>query len=581
MPKFVLIDHSLKDVGGHHFSYAREFLAAARRAGFEVVLATHRRFREAEALARDCTVLPVFRNESYSPLTFDMQAYRPGVQRAGRGVGLAAAWRGYRRARLARAFARDCRTLFEQVVLEAGDQVFLATASEIDLTGLGAFLRSRAADPDVAWHVQFHFGIFQGRDPDYDAQGGAEQALREIFQAALAGLEDRRLHCYCTTEPLRAQYARLGVALFQTLPYPVNSDLRPATGSGATAAPVRIACLGHSRREKGFRALRGVIEDLWSPYLRDGHAQLLVQTSRRGARRMLNARIAVQGAHGATPPLAFAPFPLDLAGYAALVRTAGIGLLLYDSARYYARCSGVLLELLCAGVPVIVPAGCWLDEQIAGFNQAYLEALAQQARPVKCRAGESASLQCARQPALLERRLESDSTLLLVRFSCTGGGGPGRYLRLELAQHDAAGALLPADPVGGTPGLTADRALVSTVASAVASTTVGLRDRGSLYAVFALDPRARGLRLGFSNAWHDAPSTLGAIECLTLGGVRPPLAAVGLSVEEPAQAGPALAEVLQHYQHYRAGAAALATRCRDFHNADRLVAQLTATAARH
>jgi hypothetical protein len=573
MPKFVLIDHSLKDIGGHHFSYAREFLAAARRAGFEPVLATHRRFREAEALARDCPVLPVFRNESYSPLTFDMQAYRPGVQRAGRGVGLAAAWRGYRRARLARAFARDCRTLFEQVVLETGDQVFLATASEIDLTGLGAFLRSRGTDPAIAWHVQFHFGIFQGRDPDYDAQMGAEQALREIFSAALAGLEGRHLHCYCTTEPLRVQYARLGVARFQTLPYPVNSELGPGAEFDSPAAPVRIACLGHSRREKGFSALRGVIEHLWSPYLRDGHAQLLVQTSRRGARRTLSARIASQGAHGASPPLAFAPFPLDLAGYTALVRSAGIGLLLYDSARYYARCSGVLLELLCAGVPVIVPAGCWLDEQIAESNQSYLEALAQQAQLVECRAGESRSLQCGRQPVLLERRLESERSLLLVRASCTGGGGPGRYLRLELAQHDAAGALLPADPVGGATGST----LVGTLVSVV----VGLRARGSVYAAFALDPRARGLRLSFSNAWHDAPSTLGEIECLTLGGVRPPLAAVGLAVHEPAQAGAALAELLQHYGHYRAGAAALATRCRDFHNADRLVAQLDAAAAGH
>jgi hypothetical protein len=294
MRKFVLIDHSLKDIGGHHFSYAREFVAAARRAGFAPVLASHRGFREGGALADGCTVLPVFRNESYSPLTFDMQAYQPGVQRAARGPGLAAAWRTYRRARLARAFASDCRTLIEQIGLTAGDQVFLATASEIDLTGLCAFLRSRSTGPEVDWHVQFHFGIFQGRDPDYGAQSGAEEALREIFRAALAGLGRVRLHCYCTTEPLSTQYRRLAVAPFQTLPYPVNSDLRLNPQRTPSAEPVRVACLGHSRREKGFHALPDVIAKLWNAYLRDGQAQLLVQTNRRRPRRELLACVASQ-----------------------------------------------------------------------------------------------------------------------------------------------------------------------------------------------------------------------------------------------------------------------------------------------
>lgn len=559
MRKFVLIDHSLKDIGGHHFSYAREFIAAARRAGFEPILATHRRFRDGGTLASGCRVLPLFRNESYSPLTFDMQAYRPGVQRAAHGSGLAAAWRAYRRARLARAFASDCRALFKQVGLRAGDQVFLATASELDLTGLGDYLREAAIDPGIDWHVQFHFGIFQGRDPDYDAQAGAEGALREIFRAALAGLGGVRLYCYCTTEALSAQYRRLAVAPFQTLPYPVNSELRAASSLAASVEPVRIACLGHSRREKGFSALNGIIERLWGAYLRDGHAQLLVQTSRHQPRHALAACVAAQGPHGTTPPLEFAPFPLDLAGYTALVRSSDIGLLLYDSARYYARCSGVLLELLCAGVPVIVPAGCWLAEQIAEANQSYLEGLVHNAQRVLQRPGEMSTLRFGRDPTALECRVAAGCTLLLVRFRVTDGAGPGRYLRMELSQRDEHGAALPPDPL--------------------ASTVVGTDAERPVCAGFALDPRARGLALQLRNAWHEEPTTLGQIEFYIHGGEPLPLAAVGLTVHQDAQASAALGELLQHYTHYRRGAAALASRCAAYHNADRLVAQLLATAA--
>ena len=49
--------------------------------------------------------------------------------------------------------------------------------------------------------------------------------------------------------------------------------------------------------------------------------------------------------------------PLSPEDYIDYIRQAGVGLFLYDSRRYFARCSGVLVEMLASGVPVIVPAG--------------------------------------------------------------------------------------------------------------------------------------------------------------------------------------------------------------------------------
>lgn len=45
MPRFVLIDQSITDVGGHHHEYATRVLNAARDAGYSPVLVTHRDFR--------------------------------------------------------------------------------------------------------------------------------------------------------------------------------------------------------------------------------------------------------------------------------------------------------------------------------------------------------------------------------------------------------------------------------------------------------------------------------------------------------------------------------------------------------
>src|SRR6186713_1124766 len=58
--KFVLIEQSLREVGGHYLEYAREILQAAEAAGYEPVLATHREFRGADRLPGGWRVLPLF-----------------------------------------------------------------------------------------------------------------------------------------------------------------------------------------------------------------------------------------------------------------------------------------------------------------------------------------------------------------------------------------------------------------------------------------------------------------------------------------------------------------------------------------
>ncbi len=57
------------------------------------------------------------------------------------------------------------------------------------------------------------------------------------------------------------------------------------------------------------------------------------------------------------------------------MRQTDIGLLLYNADDYYARLSGILVEQLAAGIPVIVPAGCWLAEQLAEPNWQHLDRL--------------------------------------------------------------------------------------------------------------------------------------------------------------------------------------------------------------
>lgn len=557
--KFVLIDHSMRDLGGHYYTYASCVLPAAERAGMQPVLAMHRAFRDLPALPPSWQSHAIFRHKSYSQRYVDT-----GSSRGALGAWWSrtrSKWRARERQRLAESFAEDCATLLSKVKLTEGDHVFFASASEIDLDGLAMFLRGAPAEyRRIHWHLQFHLGIFEGRDPDYAEQRPRREFMREIFRHALARAPQHHIHLYCTTRELSAQYEYLDVAPFHTLPYPVHPLFLLPTPPKSALDSVRIACLGHSRREKGYRELPIVVRKLWNDYLSKGRAQLVMQTRRRDLRRALDSTVDDLGAHSATPPIVYASFPLDLERYAELVRSSDIGLLLYDSTRYYSRCSGVLLEMLSAGVPVIVPGGCWLSEQIHDENQRHLRDIAAHRTPLKkidtnsivWQSGADASaISFTNVATSCEFDLVAGARSLLLHLQWLKPSTHGTYSHVELEQLDAQGKP------------------VTTFAAIIGPGS----DPSAVYSLFHLHENARRARLKWRNAWDDGVITVDCVEC-RLYSEHYPAGSVGLTAANMDQSGELLGDVLLHLDHYRQRSAAFAARCAEYFNADQIVARL-------
>ena len=560
--KFVLIDHSMRDLGGHYYTYASCVLPAAERAGFQPVLAMHRAFQDLPALPPSWQSHPVFRNKSYSQRYVETGSANGTL--GGWWSRTRSKWHARERARLAASFAEDCATLWSKVALAEGDHVFFASTSEIDLEGLAIFLeQAPELYRKIHWHLQFHLGIFEGRDPDYADQRPRREFMRDVFLHALKRVPEHRIHLYCTTRELTAQYEYLGVAPFCTLPYPVHPLFLLPSAPKSSSESVRIACLGHSRREKGFRELPIVVRRLWNDYLSKGRAQLVMQTRRRDLRRALDSTVNDLGAHSATPPVVYAPFPLDLERYAELVRSSDIGLLLYDSTRYYARCSGVLLEMLSAGVPVIVPGGCWLSEQIHDENQRHLRDIRAQNTPLKQIDGAAltwpgqtttgTAITFTDNAATCEFEIAAGARSLLLGLRWLEPSTHGTYAHLDLEQFDAQGAQLTSFAAIVGPG----------------------SDPSAVYSLFHLHENARKARLKWRNAWDDGPITIDAVECLFYA-EHYPAGSVGLTAANMDQSGELLGDVLLHIEHYRNRSGAFAGRCAQYFNADQIVAQLLA-----
>jgi len=404
MSKFVLVEHSLRRVGGHFFQYAQDILSAAEQAGFEPVLATHRSFREPSRFPTHWPIHSIFpfdwerihrvqRSFHLSQLRFGiMQSGMPSTayhrvtallaDRFKPAISKARYWRHRKRIR---GYSEACSTLFNRIGTAQGDQVFCATMGDADLLGLARFLKSHQATQLVDWHLQFHMDLLPYQEMENAAALGDTRGLRRRFARALNDLTGHRVRLYTTTNELTQQYNRLGVANFTTLPWPVGAKFAPEKTCADTPRPLRVVCAGDFRREKGAAKLAELVEQLWDDYLANGRVQLLFQLDeKRRSAKMLGLRRPVVTSDSADParlpqqPLVAIRHPLDPDDYAMLIRNAHVGLLMYDADKYYARCSGILVEFLSAGVPVITPSDCWLSRQFEARRHVGLTANNQQ-----------------------------------------------------------------------------------------------------------------------------------------------------------------------------------------------------------
>jgi hypothetical protein len=625
MSKFIVIDHSVKRIGGHNYEYALHILTAAERIGYRPILAVNRRFFERRRLPASWQLYTPFRHTTYEAARLASKQRQldpdsmlsggatnrlslPAERRSSRSwvAALPVRLRRYLSSRYERVrrtiidhFAEDLTQLCGKVQLDPGDQVFVPTLSEDDLTGLLAFLHSRpTAARHVTWHLQFHFSLYQGRQPTYACQDDGLSALKQLFREVRSALPSGSVRFYTTTDTLAEQYNRLDAGHFETLPYPVNPALleRPRR-DGALAGPLRVTCAGGVRAEKGSHELYRLTAPLWRDYFETGRLQLVVQAKRRGklpAELRPHAQYDSQPAQpdqppganprlnhrptGSYPKVAVVRWPLSTDRYLDLIRNSHIGLLLYDSDQYYARCSGVMVEMLKAGVPVIVPAGCWMAEQIAESIFEHRDRLRQSASVLDRLTPAEADWEAGRaQRYYLWRR---DARLLV--------GGPGAALVTRLRVPERATHLCirfnwgAANPTGSYLQLSADQAGKASRPLQTIREIVGTRTNGLAVPVFMdLLQEARQVQLSWQNAYYDDTLALENIEFTfhSTAAQMCPLGAVGLVAADIDQAPRLLRDIADHYAHYRSTAEAFAPAWGEWHSPEKVVRLLTESPA--
>ncbi|MFO0816845.1 MAG: hypothetical protein U1A77_02810 [Pirellulales bacterium] len=483
---------------------------------------------------------------------------------------------------------------WEKTDASPGDHAFLQTISDFDLHWICRFLAAVPSTRNVTWHWQFHNNFLRGREPDYSTQSLQLQAMRDHFQSLLAMIPGHRVQMYCTTSALAAQFNLLGVAPFRVLECPVSPELwRAATDvegdlfteinsrsrdsiiadatPKARTYPLKVVCGGYGRDEKGWRQLDRLMAGVWDELFESGRCQLQVQATQDGVEKFIKkpknysaerddispyadvSRVVVEQLQSAfpqdlrrdidadsetlsPPSLRCVPYPLSSRDYVEFVRGADVGLFLYDPTRYYSRYSAVLAEMMCVGVPVIVPAASWLADQVAEPNEEYLAGLLKSSSAL--RAGwvsqGSRSVEFSEVPGVA-----SD---LLVQFAWDEPLDAGEFLRVTFVQRDSAGHMLRSTPVVARP--------------AEGTTTV--------HCLVPLVEAARSVALEWGGAFTESARLGRVVDAKFLprradGDGHHPRGAVGLVFSEPEQVGEMLREMTSHIEHYSMHAQRLAS----------------------
>ena len=128
------------------------------------------------------------------------------------------------------------------------------------------------------------------------------------------------------------------------------------------AAPLLFSCLGPARFEKGIDILQAAI------------ARYLADPANPPARFAIQWPTPIDDAHGqpyfpdaalaASGTVDFITEPLDSDAYDALVAATDCMVLPYRRSSYFARISGVAVEAVTGGIPVIATADTWTSELV-------------------------------------------------------------------------------------------------------------------------------------------------------------------------------------------------------------------------
>ncbi len=336
------VDHNVRALGGHHHEFILSVMGGARRLGLPAQFLVDR--RADPALLAETGAVPVF-SDFEGPAV--RASERPLWRRFPRVASPALwAWQNWR-------FGRDLEPCFARL---PWDRTLLVVphCSQNTLVAMARALRGRLDSGSRALLVFF----------TYPSQVTSPFAFRTVAGLVRAG----KVILGTDSAPLSEHYQRLTGLPFHVLPMPYQVPLPDPAAPLPSTGPLRLLAPGEMRAEKGSDVLVAALADLHEP-LAAGRLGLTFQTYLNPVHRdpvAIRAREQLLALASRYPPGAITLIdePLASDAYHDLLARCDAAVMPYRRQSYAIRSSGVLMESLALGKPIVTTAGTWLELQM-------------------------------------------------------------------------------------------------------------------------------------------------------------------------------------------------------------------------
>ncbi len=329
---FHIIDPNLRDLVGHYFEYDRAVAEGAAARGYKPIIMAHRAVEP--EIARRVGAHAVFTRDIWG------LASRGGSRIS----------RLLDKLRDNARFLLDLRRGLRQFGLTPGSVVFVHTFIDRQILGLALLPLVAGRTMDVRFVFLLRY------QPDFYL--GPVSALGFRLIACVARF--RRIHLTTDSQRLGEQLARLTSRLVHVLPIPHVPPMIPETRDHDSVPPTCFVSLGNARDEKGILEILEAIRILHD------------RGQSRGLRFILQCNDAAPDIQAAIDAFRARTIPgcdllsekLTSDDYYNLLQAADVVLLPYWRSIYFARTSGVFMEALSAGKPVIATSDTWMSDQL-------------------------------------------------------------------------------------------------------------------------------------------------------------------------------------------------------------------------
>ncbi len=342
MPQLIIADSTLRNFMGHSFEYAHSLAVAARAQGVNVVVLGHESIipevqQELHAVpcfrhGIDDDLAPRFLNSRFLSGLRDRVNYRLHC----------------------RSMRAALNSLAGRIEFSRDTTVFFHTLRHNQILPIVRWAESLPEPNRPRMVVMLRFTAY----PSYEDPSSTEPYYRHALRTLELGPAADRFQLVTDSDLLQDEFSEYTSLKIDVVGIPhgeAQAELQPESKS-----PLTLGYAGDARRNKGFHLLPGLLGALRAE-LQSGQLRAEIQSPVRSSSEW-DVRNAVESLRRL--PVHLIEQPLSGGEYAELLRQIDIMLLPYTLEHYHSQSSGIFCEALSRGIPVVVPRGTWMADQI-------------------------------------------------------------------------------------------------------------------------------------------------------------------------------------------------------------------------